>query len=204
MEERVRIKPERVASDSTRFIAKTFLYLFFALLLTAGVALGLGALFNYLLVDADVSTMNNAAKTYIGLMIGSAILTFGLVIWIRLSVFSRGNGIVVPFILYSICMGILLSSFTLFLKFYELALGVGITSVVFGLMALVGLLAGDRVRTFGLIGMGLFFGAFIISSFSLIWYFISPDTYEIMYTVISVIMFLAILLMYILSRPGIP
>lgn len=180
-------------NEGTRFLGRVFAYMFLGLAITAVVAVGLGYLLNYYLSSGFNNVTETALQIYLGLIIGSTILSLILTFVIRFVLLRGRHSIMVPYILYTITMGVLLSSFTLFLSFYELALGVGITAVTFGILALVGYFGGERIRLFGLIGFGLLIGALIISLFSLIWYFISPATYVIMDTIVSAIMFLAIL-----------
>lgn len=176
-----------------KFIAKTFLYMFLALLLTTVVSLGLGALFTYLLLGPDRSVSETSYNIFLGLMIGSAVLVLIMTFWIQLSLLRGKHSIAVPFIIYATAMGVLLSSFTLYLPFYTLALGVGLTSLIFGLMALIGFLGGDRIRAFGMIGIGLLFGAIILSLFSALIYFFNWGVGYYINIIVSAIMFLAML-----------
>lgn len=184
--------------EGTRFIGVTFIYLFIALLITAGISLGLGAIMNSVLGSAlyggDEEAFNNALTPYLVMMIVSAISTIVFTIWIRIAMARGGRGILIPCILYTVSMGVLLSSFSLFLPFYDLALAVGITSVAFGGMALIGILGGNKIRWFGLIGFGLLIGAMLIGLTSFIWYLLAPNFYNIIYSLIMGIMLIAVLL----------
>ena len=180
--------------EGSRFIGVTFLYLFFALLLTLGVDIVAGAIMNNILGSAlSLEEMTEALQVYIIVMIASAISLIILMIWIRLSVFRSGRGVLIPFILYSVAMGILLSSFNLFLPFSDIALAFGITTGIFGVMAAIGYFGGEKIKWFGIIGLGLLFGAIIISLVSLIWYFVSSETYSILTTIVMGIMLIAVL-----------
>ncbi len=180
--------------SGSKFIAKTFLFMFIALLWTAVVSLGLGALFTYLLLGPDRAVSETATNVFLGLMIGSAVVVLIMTLWIQLSLLRGKHSLVVPFALYATAMGVLLSSFTLYLDFYTLALAVGLTSLIFGLMALIGFLGGDRIKAFGMIGIGLLFGAIILSLFASLIYFFNWGVGYYLNLGISAIMFLAIIL----------
>ena len=191
------LKSVRV-EDGTTFIGATFLYLFFALLITVVVEFTAGAIMNNVLgsgylVNGDLDAASQIFQTYIIILIASAISLIVFTIWIRLSLLKGGKGILIPFILYSVAMGILLSTFNLFLYWYEILAAFGITTVVFGVMALIGYFGGEKVKWFGLIGLGLLVGAFIIGLTSLIWYWLAPSFYNVTYTLVAGLMLIAVL-----------
>ena len=62
-------------------------------------------------------------------------------------------------------MGIALSTIAIFIPWYLMATTFGITSVIFGLLALIALLSRGRLNGLLIVGMGLILGAALISLF---------------------------------------
>lgn len=188
-------------TSSKSFVAKVFLYIGLGLLITFGVAFGLGALFTQLigLGSPDILTDLNvaAAKTYLIILVSAIILEIVSLIWITIS-FRRGRGSLVPYIIYTIVMGIFISAFTMFIDFWIIASSFGITSLVFGAMGLAAYLLGDKAKWFGIVGFGLLFGAIIVSLFNTIVWLITKDPATLQISsILSIVVLLAMLLITI-------
>ena len=160
---------EQLANSSTAFsIAKVFGYMFVGLLITAAIALGLGAYFGAVLMkDAgtDVNTRLQATNAIIllALLIISAIAIIVLSFVVPIVAIRNRHSVLVPAIIYSIFMGIMLSSLAVFIDWQILGITFGITALVFGLMALIGLLSKGRLNGLAIAGIGLFVGAGLLS-----------------------------------------
>lgn len=193
------LKQVKVESGS-KFIGMVFLYTFIALAITALVAAVVGFVFSSAICPIDAYTFEidfNKLMPYVYLLIGSAIAYFPLIIWIHFVAFRGRGRLDIPFVLYAIVMGVLISSFTMFVPFHLIAISFGITCVVFGLLALIGLTSKRNLSFLGLTASGIFFGAILMSLFNLIWMWISPSTYQTMYWLITFAIFIAMMLITI-------
>lgn len=198
-------------SEKSKFLAAVFRYVFFFLLITAAVNAILG--FVFLQLFPIQSFINSAAigsgtydpssetyfGVYVGLLIGSGIFLFALMIWIMIVSFKGRGNLFVPFTLYAIAMGVLLSATTLFVPFETVAISLGITCLVFGLMFVIGYFAKVNTSILWMIVMGLFIGAALISVFNLIWMLVFPSTFDNLYWLVSFAVFGAMMLVTIID-----
>ncbi len=161
-----------ITSETGYSLTKIFGYMFAGLMLTAVIMLGLAAVYRYYLgiVDgqvnfADETTVSNAVLSLLVLLIVSFLGIIILSIVVPITVARGKHSVLVPAILYAIFMGIALSTIAIFIPWYLLGITFGLTSLVFGLMALIALLSKGRLNGLAIAGMGLIFGAMIISLF---------------------------------------
>ena len=167
---------ERVTVESgSKFIGKTFLYMFIALLITIAVSVGVGLLFTHLFATSytDNQFVGNFGA-YLALIIVSSIGLLGVGIWFNIAAIRGKHSLWAPYIIYSILMGTLLSFFTIFVSWETLALAFGITTVAFGSMALIGLLSKRDLSFLGIVAMGLGIGILVLFLTNLIFYFLIP------------------------------
>ena len=149
------------SSSGTLSFAKVFLYMFIGLAITAAVAMGLSAIIYYAAVNgADPEVLTN---TYFGLMISSGILLLVLTFVINFVLLRGKHSVLVPAIIYTVLMGVLLSSFCLLIDWRILGLAFGITSGIFLLMTIIAALTKSNLSPLLMIGMGLIFGSLILS-----------------------------------------
>lgn len=195
-------KKRQVVDSSTGLsIAKVFGYMFIGLMITAVIAMGLGVYFgNILLKDAgsDVETRIQATNAIILiiLLITSLIAIIVLSFVVPIVAIRNKHSVLVPAILYSVFMGIALSTLTIFIDWYLLGLTFGITSLVFGLMALIALLSKSRLNGLAIAAIGLFVGAAILSL--ALWILMLLGVFsEPLYWVISLLTFAAVMLITI-------
>lgn len=141
--------------SSTKAIGKTFGWMAIALLVTFAVAF-LGA---YLLIYVL------SPEVYSTILISASILQFILVFVIQFKgVFSKKQGsVVVPFMLYSICMGVIISSVIAITNIQAIITACGATVICFGLMAFVGYFNKSNISIMAIIAMGLGGGALLLS-----------------------------------------
>ncbi len=209
------IDPKTKASvTSGKFIGRTLMYVGIALAVTfavlAAVAtplyfvfagnglVGVDTLFSAI-KDGNFETLSevqmNALLVYGILLIVSAIVMIAMQIWINISMIAKGKVRMVPFMIYAGTMGVLLASFSLILPFYEILMAIGITTLIFGMMALVAHLLGDKAKWFGIIGIGMLSGLMLIGLISIPLFFLGlPIVYIVYYYVFSFVSFLAMLL----------
>ena len=194
-------KKQVVDTSAVFSITKVFMYMFVGLLITAAIALGLGAYFGMVLLKdagSDIETRIQATNVIVllVLLITSfiAILVLSFVVPI---VAVRGkHSVLVPAILYSVFMGIALSSLTIFINWTILGLTFGITALVFGLMALIAFLSKSRLNGLAIAAIGLFAGAGILSL--ALWIMMICGVFsEPLYWVISLLTFAAVMLITI-------
>ena len=195
-------KTKNVIDSSTGLsIAKVFGYMFIGLMITAVIALGLGAYFGLVLfkdVSSNVNERMQAANAIVllVLLITSIIAILVLSFVVPIVAIRGRHSVLVPAILYSVFMGVMLSSLTIFIDWSILGVTFGITALVFGLMALIALLSKSRLNGLAIAAIGLFAGAMILSLtlwiLMLVGFFSEP-----LYWVISLLTFAAVMLITI-------
>ena len=151
-----------VKSSSGLFsFAKVFLYMFIGLAITAAVSFGVGFIIYQSLVNgADPEMIGNV---YLGLMIGSGISILVLTFVINFVLLRGKHSILVPAIIYVVLMGVLLSSFALFIDWKILGMAFGITSGIFLIMTLIATLTKGNLHPLLMIGIGLLIGSLVLS-----------------------------------------
>lgn len=201
-QEKPQKEKKQVVDSSTAFsIAKVFGYMFIGLLITAIIALGLGAYFGAVLMkDAgdDVATRMQATNAIIllALLVISIIAILVLSFVVPIVAIRGKHSVLVPAILYSVFMGIMLSSLTIFIDWQILGITFGITALVFGLMALIALLSKSRLNGLAIAAIGLFVGAGLLSL--TFWILILCGVYvSSLYWIISLLTFAAVMLITI-------
>lgn len=135
-------------------ITKVFGWLFMALGITAAVAFGLA----WLLLSRIISE-----EGYTMLMIAAIILMFVETFVIHIRLARNKKSLLVPFIIYSASMGIMLSTLVAVINPLYIALAFGITALLFGVMALYGLLAKRDLSIMGAMAFSIFIGALLLS-----------------------------------------
>ncbi len=141
--------------DSTKSsIAKVFLYMFLGLLVTAGVSIGT----YFLLVSRSLSV-----DAYLALTMVASVASIILIFVSQFLVLRSGKGGQVTYWLYTVCMGILLSSFMLVYELSSLGYLFLATASVFGIMALYGLITKKSTMGLGMFGVGALWGILVLS-----------------------------------------
>ena len=168
-----------ITGNDALSLAKVFLYVFIGLTITSVLCLGLAAIYRYIFgidyengVDANLqmTAVIVLIVTLIASIIGIIVLSFVVPITVR-----RGKrSVLAPAIIYTILMGIALSTIAIFIPWYILGATFLITSIIFALMALIALLSKERLNGLAIAAIGLFIGAGIISLFLWILMLILP------------------------------
>ena len=154
-------------------IGRVYGYMFLGLLLTAAIAFGVGIAFNLWIfgtintANIDYTIENNINSQ--GVMALLVILIIAFIGIIAMSfvvhmVFFRGrHSVLTPAIIYCSLMGLALSSLVIFVPWEILGITFLITAVMFGIMFLISYLTKGSLHFLGVIGIGLFLGAGILS-----------------------------------------
>ena len=143
------------------FLTKVFGMMFICLLITTVVAAGFGYGFQYLLNTTAVDGVYNE-KLLMGLFVtlGISIVALLVMSFVLPITFARGrHNIFVPLMIYVVLMGLMLSTFTFIFDWVILVESFGITSLIFGVMALLGYISKGRLAGIGTILIGLLIGA---------------------------------------------
>ena len=187
------------SSTGTYSLVRIFLYMFVGLLITAGVAVGLGLIFSNILGKPNISDaeLSQAALTYFIIMGISALGVLILSVVLNVVLYRGNHSLIVPSILFTIFMGVLLSSFTIFIDWSVLGLAFGITAGTFGLMALIAFLSKGNLSGLAVAGIGLLIGAVLLGLVNWIMWLVSPSTWSSLNVIISFILLAAMMLITI-------
>lgn len=186
------------AKTGSKFTAKVFAYMFLALVITGVVAAVVGLIFShYFPINYGQPTNAGASKAYIILLITSIVAYIPVMIWIQVKALKGNGSIIAPYTIYAVLMGILISSFTMFIPFYIIALAFGLTSLSFGVMFLIGYFAKRDLSALAVIAFGMMTGLAIIGLFNLIWMLVFPGTFQMFYWLITYGFFIVIVLLTI-------
>ena len=191
-----RIRPSSVSvSDGGKFTGAVFLYMFLALAITGIVAALLGLLFEKLLYTADRGAFNQA---YIITLIVSLVLYIPTMIITEVLALKNSKGMIPAYVIYSITMGVFISTFTNFIPFWEIAVAFGGTCLAFGLMTLIAWFSRKNVSMFAVVGSGLLLGSMLIFSILMLLRLFNVQVDGIMW-VISYVMLFAVFLITIVD-----
>ena len=154
----VETKSDSSSSSHALNLGKVFGIMFIWLLVTAGIAIGLGYLFNDWLNQPG--QLENAFNTIFIVLIGSAIVLIINTLIIQFFALKKGKGMIVLSSISVIATGVLCSSVTLYIDWYILGVALGITTAIFGVLALIGFLA-RNIKPIAMIAIMIFVGAAI-------------------------------------------
>lgn len=174
------------------FLSKVYGNFAILLLITAIVSFGVAMGFGYWISKAGESETPYLAL-YIVTGISGLMLFILSIVMNFVRAFSK-RSIWVPAILYSICMGSLLSIFVLLIEPYIIASAFGITALTFVLMFLITKFTKSNMSWAAIFGFGLIFGAMMLSLFFLVFYLIAPTIFSWIYVIIDAAIFVGILL----------
>ncbi len=179
------------AKPSSKMMGMIFLYALVALLISGVVSIAASILFTYLL---PISEEANALIYYIIIAV-SGFALIGMMIWIQIGVFrNKTRHILIPFIIYACLMGFFLSSFTIFIDFYTIAVAFGITCLCFLAMFLVGYFSKVNLNYLGIVVVILFVGALLLTGINFIMMFFAPIAWTYIDWIVTFAFFAAIML----------
>ena len=175
-------------------MAKVYGYLFLALLLTGGIAFGVGYLFTlWMMHDIELGT-DTYASGMLAILVVSAIGLIVLSFVVHGVAFRDKHSVLPYYIAYIALMGILLSTFTMFIDWRLLGVAFGITSIVIGIDALIALFAKGNFSWVAMMGLSLLFGSMIVFLFSWLMSLWIPALGMMIY-IIDFVIFIAIMLL---------
>jgi uncharacterized protein len=186
---------------NVKFLGVVFLYMFIGLAITALTAFGFSAFLANVYPDPNqLSQLSDQ---------GSAILLFSVISAAIISivdsflmpVFSRKSGRAPWFgyILYALCMGIMLSVVLLAgVSFQLIGEAFGMTALVFLVMALIGAFSKVNLRPLAYIGICLLVGVFLMGIFWGIYYLVNPAFFALTYSGYYVLVSLLIIVVMML------
>ncbi len=179
------------SNTGTLSLAKVFGYMAIGLLITAAVAFGFGYIFSLILNKNAEAAFNTLLVVLVSACIFQFILTFVIQF-----VFLKGkHSILVPYILYTVTMGFMLSTFTIFIDWRLLGMAFGITAITFLFMTLLAIATRkSNMNAVGIAALGLFFGAGLVALFTWVFMLIWPQQFEMFYWIIDFAIFAAIML----------
>lgn len=193
-------KPSEVSvSSGSKFVGAVFLYTFIALAISAVVCGVCGFLLKQFIFGTSGS--EEAMDIFLPVFFVSLILYIPTLIWVQIAAIRNGKSMGFAFVLYSIIMGVLLSTFTAFIDFYTIAVSFGITCLAFGIMALIAWGSKRNISTLAVIASGLISGALIIWLFYWIFSLLTLSAFSSIYVemLISYAIFIAIILITIVD-----
>ena len=180
------------------FLTKVFGMMFICLLITTVVAAGFGYGFQYLLNTTAVDGVYNE-KLLMGLFVtlGISIVALLVMSFVLPITFARGrHNIFVPLMIYVVLMGLMLSTFTFIFDWVILVASFGITSLIFGVMALLGYISKGRLAGIGFILIGLLIGAAALSliNWGMMMFGYFNETNVRLYWIVSLLIFAFLML----------
>ena len=197
----LKTKKEKVDNSGVLSLAKVFGYMFIGLMITAAIALGLGYYFgNVLLAEAATDVEARIQETnVIILLVALGVSFIGIIVLsfvVPIVAIKGKHSVLVPAIIYTVLMGVMLSTLTIFIDWLILGMTFGITSLVFGLMAIIALLSKSRLNGLAIAAIGLFIGAGLISLVMWILMLVGVNVTPI-YWIVSLAVFAAVMLITI-------
>ena len=152
-------------------IGRVYGRMFFNLILTAVIAIGMGLIFNLwifgtLSISEDLGNIEaingTGLITLFIIMIVSGITLFIMSFVVHGRAF-RGKSLTVPTYIYCVLMGLILSTLVMFVPWPVLGITFAITSGIYGIMFLISYVSKGSLNSLGIIGIGLLIGAAILS-----------------------------------------
>ena len=160
--------------SKSKFYNQIFLYFGLGILLTAVVCLLASWAFTSIwpisqVIDGSLVINEETLWTYMSITIVSALVLIVLSFVISFKSLRGSGSILVPYVLYSIVMGVLLSSFTFFVgDTYIIGEALLITALLFIGMCGIGYLTHNRLATWAKVVIGFSFAVILLSLLNLV------------------------------------
>lgn len=171
---------ERTEEGFARYIAKTYLWMFFGLAISFGIAF-----YMYLNTATVLAFMEENFTMYIFAAIGSLILTFILGFFVRKISSAVAK---VLYILYSALFGIVLAPTLMFYEFGSLIFTLAVTSGIYLVLAVIGLAIKRDMSRFGNILFVALIGLVVYSLISI--FFIRTSFNNMIIGAIGILVFM--------------
>lgn len=183
---------ERIVT--AKFIGVVFLYMFMGLAITALSAGVVGYLFTrYFSINEFVGY----DVIYLITLISSAVILVICSIWFSIAAYRSRIALIIPYIIYALAMGVLVSSFTMYVQFEVLALTFAVTCLSFLVMALIAIFTKKNLNFILVIVFGILLGSALISLTNVIWMLFIPIAFDYYYWIIEFAIFGVIMLITI-------
>lgn len=184
-----------ISAQGSKFTGKVFLYMFIALAITAVTCAICGAI-----IRQAMSGNQNSLDIFAYVLVGSFIAYIPIILWTQISILRGGKGLAPAFVIYSIIMGVILSSFVALLPFDIVAIAFGLTCAAFGIMALIAWTSKKNLSALAVVGLGFLSGAALISLMALIMSLVGLESGTIMLsTLVSGGIFIFVILITIVD-----
>lgn len=186
------IKVNEFLQNKNKSIGKVYLYMGIGLAISAIVSIVVGALFagwftNFGRIDWAGEVPDTAIFTYVGVLIASYIIMFIDSLVITHRAYSDKKSLWVPYILYTILMGVFLSSFLIAgIDFYTLGEAFGISGLVFVIMGLIGYYSKSNLNVLGMIAAGALLCLLLGGAFWFVLWLINPAAFYIYNVIVSI------------------
>ena len=187
------------AKSPSKMLAKSFGYMAIGLDITAVVGFLIAYIFALSFKEESFDSNGALTRTggiYFALMIVSFI---ALIIdsFAMNAVLARGkHSLWIPYIIYSVLMGVLMSSFVLVIDFWTIGEALGISAGVFLILFLIGYFSKVDLNPLAFVGLGFLMLMGFIGLFWGIFFFINPGAF-IVYNVIFSFAFAIIMLIVV-------
>lgn len=171
-------------------LTRSFLYMFFFLLLSAATMVAVNLIF----VKMGVYQNPELQDKYFVLLGVSGGVQLVLTIIIMFTSFRQSRAAAIPFGLYAINMGITLSAFSFALNWWTIASCFGIAALAFAGMAMIGARS-KNASGLGMVGGGILFSVLLCSLFNILMFVILPKgAWNVLNIAISIAIVVAIML----------
>ncbi|MCQ2802739.1 MAG: Bax inhibitor-1 family protein [Bacilli bacterium] len=151
--------------STTLDIAKVFFYMFCGLLITFVIAFGGG----YLLWR---SGNNDLVKVFS--IVGAIGMIVDMIV-INVVTLKGQHNILIPGIIYAVMIGLMFTSFVLFVPWQLIGMAFGITTLTFALMGLIAFLSKGNLSPLATVAFGLIGGAALLSVVNWIFILVNPS-----------------------------
>ena len=182
-------------NSSSLSFAKVFGYMFLGLAITAAFSFLFGYIFSLWLANSGKS-----ANTGIAIILAVSSIALIIMTFVVQGVLLKGkHAVAVPAIIYASLMGIMLSTFTMYIDWRLLGMAFGVTSVIFGLLALIGVVSKGNMSGLKMVIIGLFMGVLVISLMSFVFALFMPAAYVSTMWILNFVIFAAVMLSVIVD-----
>ena len=170
-------------------MGKVFGYLFLGLGVTFLVCIIISIIFTkWITTDPD-----NAVMTLFYMMIGSIIFQLVLTVIMNIGINKAKFNLMIPYLLYGLTMGVMLSTFTIFLPWEVISITIGITTLIFGVLSLIGILTKSNLNSLIYVASALVIGSLLLVGFNFLMVLFFPEMWDIICWIVSIGLFAAIM-----------
>ena len=192
-------------SSKTLNLTKVFGYMAIAILLTAILSIGSSFLIQAvggITKENDYTLLINNINGFVGLIIGAVIALIGTTVCsivcgaltVTRSHKAKSHAVFVPFAIYVLCIGYLFGFIVLAVPWQALAVSFGISALVYGLLALIGLISKGNLNPLLWVSMGLMSGILLLVLTNFILLLLVPALITPLWWVVSIAIFIVLIL----------